>query len=317
MIKEFLLKRMLKKNKDVEAIKFTRFTEEAWDKYRPGRKMEEYYDTMQPNSVVDFALSSYAQMLLLMRANTKKLMICMIDDEYGAWLEEKGLEDDDQNMMDYIGEMDEETAFRLLQKNHMDVQYTACMLGITVKLKDEEVPAKTEFVLSTEDRETLKAYLEKVYGEGSIYVPGYILTSDAAENAEDDLVTMAINFFDHGVNTRFGKWDEQIYEMTKTEEKRSLRQYFVPFVVRGTIKVPYVSSEVPLEEADFALYPYIVTFTQDIFEHMQIKAPLISDSDAGKMLEETFKEIGEITLDPVIVRPAVAPDMRAKITGGY
>lgn len=158
---------------DMEEASFAMYTREAWFRCFPD-STESQWCARGNDDAVDLAVLQNIQYLNSQGVcdinKLKEFRIITVDDEYFSWLEEKGLQDGDEERTRYISQVDDEAAERLWKKNGMGKIYTCCCLVCTLLGVDLTKNTTTHFHLSLEEQESLRSHLEKVFGQGKVWI---------------------------------------------------------------------------------------------------------------------------------------------------
>lgn len=252
----------------VTSYNISRYTLDMWESAQGGNE-ENFIEREMP---FDLLLYAYSVMQMSLEYNTitekdlerlKEVQIVTIDEEYTVWLKERGFEDNQENRLRYINTVDKKTADRLLRKNDMDWTYTLCLIPIVVFFP-QVAPEKTYWKMTKNGRLKAQEELEKLYGEGNVYIPGVICSLDTILEKENLLIERVHRAM-AGNPPCFEEFERQTHDPNSISE-----EYFAVFAVRyrhksATIDIDTVFGERHGKEESLLLDPWNVFF-EDIDE---------------------------------------------------
>ena len=220
---------------NISQYNITRYTLDAWIKTYPNGTVKEWEEVTNPNSFSLFLGLHKCELEEILMERTMILpetRVVTIDDEYFEWLKKEGLENTRENRMDYINHVvDDDNATRLMKKHGWDVEYFTLGIPLVVFHSKDNIPKYTRYMFQADVVKKLKEYLEKIFGQGNIFLSRYILNlEDYPENAErfQDIAKIS---FESGATVQLGKWEEQ-----HVDEESGIQLLIIPFVFRHTFE---------------------------------------------------------------------------------
>lgn len=218
------------------------------------------YDDFE-NNIVSYAMTVAAEMFEN-GIYTECVRVCTLDEEYIEWLNDIGLKHNEENAGQYISAMSDEDALRLLRKNEFDNEYTACVIPLVLDA-DMYLNQKTNFKLDELSVKLLQRYLDRIYGKGTVYVPGYILSCENVFDPDtpERLIDFAKEYEESGMQIRYDEWNYQdnyidVIDIADDVDGRQLI-VLIPFVVHAKIDTPYIDiANVSLAESPQMLYSF-------------------------------------------------------------
>ena len=231
-----------KKQKEItprpEVIRTYRYTYPIWQKEYPNKSKLDYEATIIPDNLLDF-LYKLAEITSqdkidkngnLPITNDMKFSVIPIDDNYYKWLDDNKRIDNVLTKNEYCQKLDDGTIYKLMKENGWTEEYSVVGIPIYMINTGMKEIKKTNFKLEKELKENLITYLENIYGEDNIFLPGYILTQNDFFNGERDFVQLAKLHFQQNTNVRFIKFEEQIYQ----NKNALIYPYVLPFAIKRT-----------------------------------------------------------------------------------
>lgn len=197
-------------------IKASRSTYEEWKQTHEDEPekhtKDEWVSRIKPYNVYDYALMVYQDMSRRV-PDARHIRIVTVDEEFEDWLEHEDLPNDLQSRVQYKNEITGADADRLLIKNRMNLAYYVMYLPIVVSIDAGSVlhiPEK----LGKETTDMIKESLEAFYGEGSVYLPGDLLTPEEAFVSELRMQMLADEWFSKGAELPYPHREKSLSEYT-------------------------------------------------------------------------------------------------------
>lgn len=273
----------------VSNISICRYTWETWkrchgDHHSSYRKWEKQN---LPNDLFTFIHSIIEELIsqkLIIQDDTN-LKVVTIDEEYFAWLEQNKKDNKIESQQEYAKQVSPEEAFRLLKKNQMETSYSLVSLPVAA-FYENGIKEETSYKLSFNLKQNLLNYFEQIFGKGTVYLPGYVVSGEELYNNQAMFLGMAQSYFEEDMNVQLGKWDTQLHEACSCP---LFELYFIPFAVKNVAdKAHYTIAE--LEEPVSNRTPELVIFEEEILrEEFGIEdVPDLLRSQLEKEIKKTF-----------------------------
>lgn len=180
-------------------VKIARYTRQLW--IETGHIPDAYEQENIPTDTMAFVckvLDDFDDF------DVNQYMVCTIDDEMKQWSIDNRKPLDTKTVAEYITQMNEEDAYRLLEKHNEHEAYAMCIipyLYYSINLQEQDFPA-----LDKTERKMLTEYLEQIYGDGNVFVPGFMLGFDKLRR--DDIYIAMENvmtqYFQNKANVNYG-----------------------------------------------------------------------------------------------------------------
>ena len=283
-----------------DRIKAFRYTYETWKKENKTGTQLDYERMVYPNNLFMF-LTKFINGLgsKFIINNETQYSFVPIDKHYFKWLEENNKTDSLKTKGEYCQSLTDDEIYELMKENEWDEEYEIVGIPLyAINSKLEEI-AKTYYKIEPELKEDLNNYLENIYGQGNVFIPGYILTQNDFFQDERDFIQIAKLHFKKNTNVRFIKWEEQRYN-----NKVAL---IYPLVIPFAIKRQYLNARLNLEEL---LCP-VVSLTSSGLKNLGIESCDFKATETYKKIKEYFGE--QTIIMESVVRSADIPDVNRKI----
>lgn len=220
-----------------KVFSMTRYTYDAWMKCYPESNRAEWIRRTQPFSLWNFITSN---LNMIEEAETgftfdnlEEVKIITIDDDYFTYISEKGLKNNSETRSLY--NLDPETAEEKLQKYGFDKDLHLCAIPVHMVKKPQPVISvlrdngKIPGKLPGSIVKKTKQFLEKIYGEDSVWVSGNLMRADTLVYEQD-------GFFSTAEKVLYGqeKVSEQLVEDSRVNPEINIFLRWIPVVVKGT-----------------------------------------------------------------------------------
>lgn len=283
-------------NNSASAVIALRYTFDAWSKTYPELGAAEWEDYNCPDNYVDYFAGILYENKEIEKQSAEDenfaFIQVVIDDEYFEWLENEEKENTSENRILYGLTLTKEDRIRLISKNKMDRSYT--VLCIAISSIDENPKKEMNIKLSDLTKEKLITYLEKIYGKGRVFLPGYVVFQEDFVNVNYMFTNMAKIYFE------LGKVHEiEEFECQDNSSLYKLLELCIPVVICNNAAVSafkpfdYAITEDHIPEAYQA--PEEVFFTEEGLDEFGI---LGVEDFMGSELENMIK--ADIGLDSMI-----------------
>ena len=231
-----------KKQKEIiskpDIIRTYRYTYCAWQKEYPNKSQLDFEKTILPDNLLEF-LYKLAELTNQEKIDKNgnlpitedmKFSVVPIDKNYYKWVEDNKRIDNILTKNEYCKNLDNDTIYKLMEENGWTEEYS--ILGIPIYMINTGMKEikKTDFKLEQELKQNLTLYLENIYGEGNVFLPGYILTQNDFFNNERDFLQLAKLYFKQNTNVKFIKFEEQIFQNSKA----LIYPLVLPFAIKRT-----------------------------------------------------------------------------------
>ena len=217
-------------------------TKEVFNKIYPDSDGEEYREMMAPYNLYDYVADRFEECVSLTDLDENEayenllFRVVPLDEEYLRWirrnhrpLAQAGHPD---NLIEYSVSLSDEKIMELARKNQLGDTYIVS--GIFINLKSEEtLPAVPDWGISEEKRMVLLKQLEKTFGEGNVYLPGWI--SPYLDNIPEPMMVLAERYFKYNEFIQIPTSPLLLDDMKKSES------VIMPFVVREKLQSPYLT----------------------------------------------------------------------------
>ena len=211
-----------------------------------------------------------------------------VDEEYDAWLEGSGKEDNAQALNEYMSGLSEEDATRLLKKNKLDRDYRLLYIPFVAACspdKDGKFPKRATLVLDKGCCEEIAAYLGMVYPKAQVWVPGYLLTADRANSDGNRLYGMAEAFFSQGVRVKLGILEDQ-----DSSGESQFLPLLMPFILKYQVNSAFATIG-ELTEDTMDNFPENVIYDTEFYRQSGISVNKgIQESDAFMGIKRCLEE---------------------------
>lgn len=289
-------------------LHLTRYTFDTWCKTQyPGQNIpeeamrREWEEKTLTGDVYGFAGSSVARAEENNLGSFDSALICPLDEEYLQYLADNHLPHSSTIAAGYASRMSREKAYELLQKTHMDMQYTVAYLPVTLVYPSGIVDT-THFVLSDVCRVLLQKYIGRIVGRENVYVGKNLFTLSAAIDNEDELRACAMEYFEKGTDISRPEWEKQHIRESEgnwmKNEDSEIIFLHIPVVMRSRLTSAYIPIDV--DQLPFEIYPFNYPLEPESFYERSISVPPIEETRFAEKLAEMFGEVYD-TIFPCLV----------------
>lgn len=224
----------ISKNIKEKRINIARYTRDAYLKIMPDGKQDKWEETTCPQNASKFIcrlIDLVASDKKNSRFNRIGVKVVTIDDDYFAWLDGRHITHSDKSLIDYMEQISEAKCEEKSKAHGLNKVYSYCNIIFSAVKKDGCYKKKTDFRLDESKRADLLRYLEEIFGEGKVFLPGYIVDNVSALNNRGRFMDMAETYFETNRDVRLGLFDEQ---ENNTDSNCAL--FIIPFAVKGEYK---------------------------------------------------------------------------------
>lgn len=233
-------------------------------------------------------------------------LICPLDEEYLQYLADNHLQHSSTIAAGYASRMSREKAYELLQKTHMDMQYTVAYLPVTLVYPSGIVDT-THFVLSDVCRVLLQKYIGRIVGRENVYVGKNLFTMDAAIDNEDKLRTCSMEYFETGTEISYPEWEEQHIRDVDVNwmelDDVELVMLHIPVIIRYQLTSAHI--QLDADKLPFEVYPLNYPFEPESFYDRGVSVPPIEETRFVEKLAEMFGD----TYSAILHRLVLVDDM--------
>lgn len=224
----------ISKNIKEKRINVARYTRDAYLKIMPDGKQDKWEATTCPKDA-----SRFIYHLLNLISSDKKnarfnrigVKVVTIDDDYFTWLQGRNLTHSNKTLTKYMEQMSEEACEEKSKEHDFNKVYSYCNIIFSVVKKSGCFEEKTSFRLDENRRADLLKYLEGIFGDGSVFLPGYIADNVNALSNRSRFIDMAETHFNSNCDVRLGLFDEQ-----SNDPDSNCALFVIPFAVKGEYK---------------------------------------------------------------------------------
>lgn len=211
-----------------------------------------------------------------------------IDTEYKEWLNKTGMRDCPSSEDKFNLSLSNQQCYELIKKYGWDKEYHLLYLPVFI-IYNEPLLKDTEYKLPKDVNDCFQAYLEKIYGIGNIWLPGYVMNATELKTNSERFMEYAEGYFEKGQNIRLGRWDTQ-----HVERNAIFQLLVIPFIYRRV----HTSAVFTVGELDYLmnddLCPYLTR--EGLDENFRPYVEEFTCSDAQKALLSYFPGSSETEL---------------------
>ena len=255
-------------NKNEKLISICRYSFDAWMECFPDSDEEEWIARTVPLNTYEF-LYNFLEVNkgydFFNLEDFENFKIVTIDDEYFKWLNDNNLKNTSENRNKYANSIDEENALRLLEKNELNYIYTSIAMPVCI-YSPSIIKKNLSLKLTDKIIKDLNNYLNEVFEDCDIFLPGYIVRPDELFDNVDVLYELADNYFISK------KWEHKDWNIQKLSGRTNLVPLMIPFLLRGKVNSAIISKdELLLNEVNIRNIPEQLVLNQEGFEEFGIK----------------------------------------------
>lgn len=289
-----------KKNKYIlppSHMNVTRYPEDVWMKEYPESNHNEWYDRTLPWNIYDF-LSNILIDCDENGIDANGVTMVTLDEDYYKYIKENNLENNQKTRCDYAKDnpYTKQQLFEKAKEKGLDKAYSLCSILIA-KIFPYNIPKSTSYKLSEEHVEYLTKYLEKVYGNGNVYVYGNLMKPEKIVEDEDKIISNGNLYFEKGIRFEMKEYRKQYYE--KDEQLTFL---CIPFLIKSPVeKIDFTKEEFDKIFEDFKYTPdLLIKLSQEDFKEFGIKAQDFYNTRVYREIEKYLDEDGPSTISDYV-----------------
>ena len=151
----------------------------------------------------------------------------VIDDFFENWIKEKKIEPSIKAVNEYMAQITDDEATKLLKKNHLNMNLSLCSLPFVI-MGDTSIEDK-HYKLTQECAKEIQDIIEDVYGAGNVWIPGIVTTIDDLDCKKTDVLNKACRYF-------AGKDDIVFNDKYSTQTNKNKTRFFtlcIPIVIKN------------------------------------------------------------------------------------
>lgn len=260
-----------------------------WMERHPNSNEKDWKNTIIPESLTEFLYVLYKKISKNKRLKEiRAIRAVPIGTEYKEWLNKTGTQSSPSAENTFALSLSNQQCYELIKKYGWDKEYHLLYLPVFV-VHNEPSQNDTEYKLTEDVKKCFQSYLEKIYGAGNLWLPGYVMNATELEENSERFMEYAKEYFERGNNIRLGRWDTQ-----HTEENTMFQLLVIPFVYRRV----HTSAVFTIEALNYLmrddLCPCLTR--EGLDESFRSHVEEFFDSDVRKALLTCFPDSAETEL---------------------
>lgn len=280
-----------------------RYTRDAWKAlFQNDRTDSEYEKNNMPGQIREFAEKTAERFEKQTGQKLDCVKVITLDNDFVKFSKKKENQGKalSELVSEYVPTVTDRRATNKLLKYGMNVQYTVAALQVVLQYQ-VAVPSEQNYCLDAAAAKLVMRYLEKLYGAGNVFVPGYVMDLHSFEDGAENLVRFAESYFTEGQNIRYGMWNKQALT------HGNIQIVYIPFVTRYAYDSAIIEIEPEITVENLSLQPDDLILSADDFATYGLShVKMITEERVGEKLTETFGRQVFRAVAPVITRPEEA-----------